>query len=272
MVSHDSAPRADHFARLNALVVGGWLRKLSKGELATWVALEKHAAPNGITFPAQETIASLIGCTGRNVRRHLKALAIAKLIQQTRRPSPGQCAEWCVLIPPTEDTQHVPCSRDKRTSADEVQRGTKMGSMADRNGEDGGQSNVPLNSRTAEQPNGSVANGRSYDPIWDVVARIWFGGTVAKPHQTEVGKLVRQFKELGATPEEIERRWKSCREKYEKASAHALVKHWADYPPGTTVDPELESLFLRKKAGESIKLPAEKEAMFKTWNYTKAQS
>ena len=70
---------------------------------------------------------------------------------------------------------------------------------------------------------------RQPDPIWDTVAELFFGGTVAEPDATHVGKIVKGLKAHGATPAEIKRRRDLYLFRWPNVSctADALLKHWS---------------------------------------------
>jgi hypothetical protein len=100
--SKDSVKKiATCFDRRNNLVDNGWLPVLDTlGLLPTWDALDRHADKTGITFVGPEKIASLIGRSVRSVIRYRKQLVALGLLERTRAPSPGVCAEWRLLTPP----------------------------------------------------------------------------------------------------------------------------------------------------------------------------
>ena len=66
------------------------------------------------------------------------------------------------------------------------------------------------------------------DAIFDTIAYLWFDGKVAKPHAKRVGKLVRDFVALEATPDEIVKRHKRYKEAWPtmECTAEGLIKHW----------------------------------------------
>lgn len=68
------------------------------------------------------------------------------------------------------------------------------------------------------------------DPIWDAVCAEWgYNGNV-KRHKPMIGVLVRDFKTLGATPDEIARRRKAIFDTWGKGTdtARSLIDHWAE--------------------------------------------
>jgi hypothetical protein len=81
----------------------------------------------------------------------------------------------------------------------------------------------------AEKPAASKPTGKHPDPIWDQVAELWFHGKVEMPDKTRVGKIVRDLKQHGATPDEIILRYRRYRQRWPTAAAtpEAVTKHWS---------------------------------------------
>ena len=73
--------------------------------------------------------------------------------------------------------------------------------------------------------------------IWDCVVALFFNGQDAAPHKSRIGKVVRDLKALGATPDEIRTRTDNYRANWPNAAAtpEALVKHWQSH--GTREQP-----------------------------------
>ncbi len=68
------------------------------------------------------------------------------------------------------------------------------------------------------------------DDLWDVIVELWFKGAVlAKSHRTRIGKLVREFSELKASPDDVRARQAFVAGKWSKAAMatpEAVIKHW----------------------------------------------
>jgi len=97
--------------------------------------------------------------------------------------------------------------------------------------------------RTGEQGNNtpSATPKRKPDPVSDAVVELFFGGTLAAPHRSRVGKIVRDFKALNATPDEIRQRLERYRATWPnaKATPESLVKHWMEFAaPAGALDAE----------------------------------
>ena len=97
---------------------------------------------------------------------------------------------------------------------------------------------MPATAPVAAEPTATPSNPpatklpprkRAPDPIWDTVAELFFGGTVAPPDYTHVGKIVKAMKEHGAIPAEIRRRRDLYLFRWPNVSctADALLKHWS---------------------------------------------
>lgn len=117
-------------------------------------------------------------------------------------------------------------------------------------------------------------------PIWDTVAELWFGGNVAKPHATRVGKVVRDLKDLQATPDEIRRRRKALAHKWPNVDVtpESLVKHWVQVggklaPTGPTLA-ELQAEAAKKLASKPTPTltPEQKRAIMQQVKQTKGAS
>jgi hypothetical protein len=73
------------------------------------------------------------------------------------------------------------------------------------------------------------------DPIWDVVAELWHGGKVIEAHKSAVNRVVRSFREMGATADDIRKRHGNWHKVFTRGipTANAVIKHWhaLDPPP-----------------------------------------
>ena len=72
---------------------------------------------------------------------------------------------------------------------------------------------------------------RKPDPIWDVVAELWYPSGVPPSEKTSVGKVVADLKAIGATPEEIRTRKARHLEEWPTLTCtpRSLVKHWDQF-------------------------------------------
>lgn len=106
----------------------------------------------------------------------------------------------------------------KRQLCDSKARASDSDSDSESSSPDGKKKTTRKHTPRAREPN----------PIWDVIAEIWHEGAVKPPHAGHVGKQVKAFTELEATPDDIrtrranlERSWSGI-----PVTADALIKHW----------------------------------------------
>jgi len=85
------------------------------------------------------------------------------------------------------------------------------------------------NTRDIPRPAARPRKPRKPDPIWDAVAALQYppNGVVPKGSRTWIGGVVRDLRELDATPAEIRRRWRNIPKDWKGSTVKALVKHWA---------------------------------------------
>jgi hypothetical protein len=80
------------------------------------------------------------------------------------------------------------------------------------------------------------------DPIWDVVAELWHGGKVIEAHKSAANRVVRSFREMNATADDIRRRHGNWHKVFTRGvpTANAVIKHWhALDPPEKPPDDDL---------------------------------
>ena len=84
-------------------------------------------------------------------------------------------------------------------------------------------------------PTGNVKTKKSKapNPLWDVLAELFYPSGVAPGQRKHVGALVRDFKAKNATPEEIQKRADRYRRAWPDMSctANALLEHWDEFAP-----------------------------------------
>lgn len=78
---------------------------------------------------------------------------------------------------------------------------------------------------------------RAPNPVWDTVVDIWFKDGVATSLRPKIGKIVRDFKDLGAEPDEIRKRYDNYRARWPDMACtpEGLVKHWSQFGAGAGV-------------------------------------
>lgn len=74
---------------------------------------------------------------------------------------------------------------------------------------------------------------RPRNPIVDCVCDLFFGGKCLRPHASRIGKLARDFKDLEATPADIQQRYKKMKREWPNVTItpEAMVKHWFEFAP-----------------------------------------
>ncbi|QNN24939.1 helix-turn-helix domain-containing protein [Planctomycetales bacterium ZRK34] len=77
-------------------------------------------------------------------------------------------------------------------------------------------------------PASAAGAARKRDPIWDAVVEAFKLNPITKAERSRVGKIVRDLRAKGATPDDIRRRLERYRATWPDMTAtpEALVKHW----------------------------------------------
>lgn len=87
------------FALLNAFIDGGLPRR-TRAELAAWLLLYRHAKPDGIVTASVADLARRTGCDESTIRRALKRLREAGLVERIKRGTlAGGPSAWRLLTP-----------------------------------------------------------------------------------------------------------------------------------------------------------------------------
>lgn len=87
------------FALLNAFIDGGLPRR-TRAELAAWLLLYRHAKPDGIVTASVADLARRTGCDESTMRRALKRLREAGLVERVKRGTlAGGPSVWRLLTP-----------------------------------------------------------------------------------------------------------------------------------------------------------------------------
>ncbi len=87
------------FALLNAFIDGGLPRR-TRAELAAWLLLYRHAKPDGIVTASVADLARRTGCDESTIRRALKRLREAGLVERIKRGTlAGGPSVWRLLTP-----------------------------------------------------------------------------------------------------------------------------------------------------------------------------
>ena len=178
---------------------------------------------DGEAWAGIRKIAADVGCQPCTVLDSIARLETEGLLQVTRRPSgrssiyrlpPGQpegARKTKALGKPGRSENHKRGDRRTRTEA----LGKPEPNETD-----------PLN-----KTQGKRARGDSRNVIWDVVCDMFSLHPVTEDDRKRVGKVVRNLKAKGATPDEIKIRVNRYRERWPRVAStpEAVVKHWDEF-------------------------------------------
>ena len=84
----------------------------------------------------------------------------------------------------------------------------------------------------APLPKPRVKPAREPDPIWDEIAKIFYASNVPTGQRSSVGAVVRDLKEMKATPSQIRSHVGYMRQQWGPkitVTMQAVVKHWAEF-------------------------------------------
>jgi DNA-binding transcriptional ArsR family regulator len=187
----------------------------SVGRKAVLMALAEYADERHSCFPSQETLAHDTEQSVRTIRTHITDLVEADLVTVERRGGTGAGSmgnRYVLNVTGEGNRQKLP-----------------VGQPA--NG--GGATGNLLPPKSHREPQGAKAPAaRPRDPIFDAVCLVTGTdpSTLTRSGGSNVGRVVKELKEVGATADEIKVRARRYIAKYPGASltGPALTKHWAD--------------------------------------------
>jgi DNA-binding transcriptional ArsR family regulator len=198
--------------------------------LAVYAALATYADGDGACWPAQKTLAELIGVSEGTIRRAISRLEEVGLIEVDARLYRGRkVGNAYVLVIP-----------------DGSRAGARSGEPTDR-----ALTRVPqtrADARSIEQDQGTSPNAsdepkreRPRNPLFDAVVEVCnLSGEQTRTSASFIGKTVRELKDAGATPEEIRARAARWRGRYRiPLTPGALLKHWPALARGARRDEPL---------------------------------
>lgn len=237
-------------------VGSGLMKELKRTELAVYLVLAAHADRQFRCSPSVRRVAVLVGRSERQVQRALARLRQAGLVGI--KTGGGRDASTYELLA-TGDAKNVggtelrtgdifehsprhPSSpavtlSNVRGDAKEVTQTTEQQNnknslpgkridqadltLFDGHGEHGQRRAIPSRSKLP----------RKTDPIWDTVTALFNLPTVTASQKGRVGKLVVEFKAMGATPDDIRIRAERYRLAWPKVTCtpEALAKHWSAF-------------------------------------------
>ena len=183
------------------------------------MALADHANADGECWPSMKRIAALTGISPRQVSTHITQLCDLGYVEKAdRRRRDGQYRGWDYV---------VRFQRKFATSGSTLP--VTSGSQASSPAEVGFRSE-PSENRQGE-PLAAAPRDRQPDPLWDaMLAACGINGkTITKTGRGQVNAALKELREIGATPADIDAKAKVYRKTWPDASLtpSALVKHWA---------------------------------------------
>jgi len=195
------------------------------------IGLANHADREGRNaWPSVETLAEYAGCSVRTVHRHLRVLAedgwtalgnqeLVAHISPGRRP----------LV------RDVVMGRGDNMTPRKTRRGDTRVTPGVTVGDTPGVTELCHTNRqgTVKEPSGksrTSSSPRKADPIWDVLTAE-VGPVEGRAESSRRGKMVKELKELGASPQEITVRCARYRSKWPNVTLTdtALVAHWSKF-------------------------------------------
>lgn len=130
-----------------------------------------------------------------------------------------------------------------------------------------------LKSAASAAASPKVARTRKPDPIWDAVVDVFNLNPVTKSDKTRIGKVVRDLKAKGATPELIVQACDRYRAKWPDVACtpEALLKHWETFTVNTgPTRTEIEERNLEASDVRSANRLAESRAIAESASTTEA--
>ena len=240
-----------------AVIDSGAVAEMPRGEAVVYLVIAGHL--NGSDWTARPSlgrIMRLAGVTERTAQRSIKRLVKAGYIKVSKGGGRGHTNVYTIVAKPRQDGDGVTPQKPRQDS-DPVSAETPPNRALNpaksrpkpRHNSDGGTEGT--DSET-EKPS---AKKRAPDAIWETVVQIWFPSGVAPSDQKRIGKIVRDLKAKGATPDEILTRLDRYRRQWPAAAdtPEAVVKHWDRFAieptgRGGPVDPATERR--RQKAAQ----------------------
>jgi len=206
----------------------GRIRSLTGRSLKVFLVLALHRGnENGKAYPSVDTISRLSGVDCRDVRRHLRTLEDLKFINvtlSTGRKTNHYRIDWGTLV----ETPQV-ATLGKSTQVQNANPGGNAPPTLVETRRNPGQIHPPEHSRTENEQSIPAARGA----LWDSICQVFDfdPNPKARTHKTRLGKLVREFGELNATPDEISKRADRLRRTWgDKChTPESLHKHWGKF-------------------------------------------
>lgn len=194
-----------------------------------WLWLARYGDNGtGEGWPSLATLARRYGCDRSHMARMLAEGEERGLWERERTigGSRNNTTRYTV--------QRIPTSGAESTSGANATSGIcapKPVAQAQHRTKPRNKANTSACKRTRKPVTSKPKQPRQPDPVWDTVAALYFGGTVAEPHRTRCGKVVKQFTQLQADPDEIRRRHERMCAKWPDLThtPEMLIKHWCAF-------------------------------------------
>lgn len=127
------------------------------------------------------------------------------------------------LLREVEEFRKKEADRKKKISKDSaLSKESKDSALSDLN--------QSINHSNKQTPKKTSPASREPDPIWDVVKELFFPEGIAVSQRTRVGKITRDLKSIGATPEQIRTRFANMRRHDwgKTAGPEGMLNQWAN--------------------------------------------
>ena len=185
------------------------------------IALADHAnGQTGLCIPGQKALADQCSMSVRTVQRHLNTLESAGLIRREARmrgEGRGRTSDRYWLRDQGDNTGPTRQTVTTNTTNQDDQHDTVV--VAE-----------PEENRKGNNTLAAAPRQRKPDPLWDTMLAVCGidGSTLTKTGRGQVNAALKELREIGATPADIEGKAKAYRKTWPDVSLTptALVKHW----------------------------------------------
>jgi hypothetical protein len=207
-----------------------------------------HMDTNGQAWPGYRRLGREAGCHIETVHRAIHDLEAAGLLVVEYRAGKHGCNRYALGV--GVRTAQAPAQTEHQRPRKPNTSVRILRSQAPAQAEQTQTYEPDLLNQTQEALTAKakgVRKTRPPDPVWDAVAATWYPSGIPPSQKGAIGKIVKDFKALGATPEEIAKRKARHESEWPKVTCtpRSLVKHWDQFREGTgesaTGRPDLSS-------------------------------
>lgn len=183
------------------------------------MALADHANGDGECWPSMKRVAEITGVSARQISTHIKDLeALGYVTKADRRRRDGQYRGWDYV---------VNFQRKSATSGSVLP--VTSGSGASSPAEVGFRSEPPVNHQV--EPLAATPRKRAKDELFEAMIRVTGLNpkTLTGSERGRINKALKELREVGATPEDLEGRARAYRQKFPGVvlTATALSANWS---------------------------------------------